>query len=66
MWLTSSKATHMRNVIKDLNNSVCRKSVNSEEATLEAIPDGFRDAKKFFVVLMTAAAWAGMDDYSYG
>ena len=56
----------MRNVIKDLNNSVCRKSINSEEATLEAIPDGFRDAKKFFVVLMTAAAWAGMDDYSYG
>ena len=40
----------MRNVIKDLNNS-SMKNVD-EHIELERFPDGFRDDKKKFVLIM--------------
>ena len=64
LWYKSAKCQHMSNVIKDLDNS----SIKSlkEKIKLGKFPDGFRDDKKKFVLVMTAACWSGMTDETYG
>ena len=63
LWYKSAKVVHLRNVIKDLHNSSMKRK--NESHALEAFPDGFRDDKKAFVLVMVAGAWAGMDESTY-
>jgi len=64
MWYKSAKVRHYTNVVRDLENSSIKDA--NKAVAFGKFPDGFRDDKKKFVLVLIAATWAGYDDQTYG